>query len=47
MVEGISGPILLPKIEWEIWWQSDSRKIVKGIIDPSVLWLSEVLDGAF
>ena len=46
MVEGISGPIVLPEIEWAVRWQSDSRKIVEGIIDQIVLWLGEVLDSA-
>ena len=44
MVEGIGGPIVLPKIEWTVRWQSDSRKIVEGIIDQTVLLLDEVLD---
>ena len=45
MMEGISGPIVLPKIKWTVGWQSDSRKIVEGIIDQSILWFGEVLDG--
>ena len=46
MVEGISDPIVLPKIEWAVRWQSDSRKVIKGIIDQTVLGLGEVLDSA-
>ena len=45
-MEGINGPIVLPKIEQTVQWQSDSRKVVEGIVDQSVLWLSEVLDSA-
>ena len=46
VMEEISGPIVLPKIEWAVRWQSDSRKIVKGIIDQTILGLGEVLDSA-
>ena len=46
MVEGISGPIVLPEIEWAVRWQSDSTKIVEGIIDQIILWLGEVLNSA-
>ena len=47
MMEGICGPVVLPKIEWTVQWKSDSRKIVEGIIDQSILWLGEILDGTF
>ena len=46
VVEGIGCLIVLPKIEWAVRWQSDSRKVIKGIIDQTVLWLGEVLDSA-
>ena len=46
MMEGISGPIVFSKIEWAVRWQSDSRKIIEGIIDQTILGLDEVLDSA-
>ena len=45
-MKGISAPIVLPEIEWAVQWQSDSRKIVEGIIDQTILGLGEVLDSA-
>ena len=46
VVERIGCPIVLSEIEWAVRWQSDSRKIIKGIIDQTVLGLGEVLDSA-
>ena len=46
MVEGISGPVIFPEIQWAIGWQDDSWQIIKGIIDQSTLWLGKILDGS-
>ena len=39
MMEGISGLVIFPEIQWAIGWQDDSWQIIKGITDQSTLWL--------
>ena len=47
MVEGIDCLVVFSEIEWAVWWQGDSRKIIKGINGQAILGLNEVLDSVF